>query len=158
LTGDRGNVVSLVAARLAVAADPPSPIVQGETPAVLGYRGNLIPLDEARERLLARSVSREIKSESITPTGRSRPAAKIEATANFAVTTRPDNFTAEIGSDVIVVLVNNPKKPGSIAHGLFSLYRSGRTTVAEFKRLAGKRGAETLRFDIQHRYIKIERR
>lgn len=52
----------------------------------------------------------------------------------------------------ITVLVENPKKPGSLAHALFSIYMTG-MSVDDFIRAGGTRAA--IRYDSEHGFISL---
>ena len=55
-------------------------------------------------------------------------------------------------TDIVTVLVPNPKRPGSLTHARFELYRTGQT-VGEFLAAGGRR--VDLKWDEEHKFVSI---
>ncbi len=55
-------------------------------------------------------------------------------------------------TDIVTVLVPNPKRPGSLIHARFQLYQTGQT-VGEFLAAGGRR--VDLKWDEEHKFVSI---
>ena len=70
---------------------------------------------------------------------------------------RPQPFPAD--SVIRVLVKDNPKKPGTVAHLKFGLLKDG-MTVHEFREAARKhdelKGRLSLSYDVKHEYVKLE--
>lgn len=55
-------------------------------------------------------------------------------------------------TDIVTVLVPNPKRPGSLTHARFELYKTGQT-VGEFLAAGGRR--VDLKWDEEHKFVSI---
>lgn len=97
------------------------------------------------------------------------PGAEVQQTAEQAVrseedttppappteTTKPKSGGSRglhRTTDIVTVLVPNPKRPGSLTHARFELYRTGQT-VGEFLAAGGRR--VDLKWDEEHKFVSI---
>jgi len=61
------------------------------------------------------------------------------------------------GSEICVLVANNPKRPGTAAYAKFSVFRDG-MTVASYLAAPGDGGTGEIRWCLAHGYISLEDR